>query len=205
MTASKVQSSGINDLELVEQKMTQPVPGLRYVPDYLESATHDRVLDVVDVEPWLTSTDHRVQIYGYGYSHAKRAAHQVRDLPDWASELAQQLCRDGIVPAVPDQLVINDYPPGTGIFPHVDQAVFGQTVASLSLASSCVMQFTHAESAQVERLLLEPRSVLILSGEARWAWRHEIPARLIDEWEGQQRPRSRRVSLTFRIMPRSRA
>ena len=183
--------------------MTERIPGLRYVPAYLDAAAHDRILDVVDVEPWLMSADHRVQIYGYGYNHVRRAAYQVRDLPEWARELARQLCRDGVVPAVPDQLVVNDYPPGTGIFPHVDQAVFGDTVASLSLGSSCVMQFTHSESARVEHLLLEPRSVLSLSGEARWAWRHEIPARLSDEWDGQSRPRSRRVSLTFRIMPRS--
>ena len=46
--------------------MTQPIPGLRYVPDYLDSAAHDQIRDVVDVEPWLMSADHRVQIYGYG-------------------------------------------------------------------------------------------------------------------------------------------
>ena len=181
--------------------MTERIPGLRYVPDYLDAAAHDQILDAVDVEPWLMSADHRVQIYGYGYNHVRRAAYQVRDLPEWASELARQLRRDGVVPVVPDQLVVNDYPPGTGIFPHVDQAVLGDTVASLSLGSSCVMQFTHSESARVEHLLLEPRSVLSLSGEARWAWRHEIPARLSDEWDGQSRPRSRRVSLTFRTMP----
>jgi alkylated DNA repair dioxygenase AlkB len=181
--------------------MRQPIPGLRYIRAYLESATHDRLFDVVDAEPWLMSVDHRVQIYGYGYHHAKRAAHRVRDLPPWACDLAERLCRDGLVPAVADQLVVNDYPPGTGIFPHVDQAVFGDTVASVSLGSSCVMQFTHAASARVEEVFLEPRSVLVLSGEARWHWRHEIPARLVDEWEGASRPRSRRVSLTFRVMP----
>src|SRR5262245_27453033 len=130
--------------------MTEPIPGLRYQPDYLESAVHDRVLAVVDEEPWLMSVDHRVQIYGYGYGHAKRAAHRVRGLPEWAHELATQLCRDGIVPDLPDQLVVNDYAPGTGIFPHVDQDVFGDTVASLSLGSSCVMRFTHTESERVE-------------------------------------------------------
>jgi alkylated DNA repair dioxygenase AlkB len=54
-----------------------------------------------------------------------------------------------------------------------------------------------------EYLFLEPRSVLIISGEARWAWKHEIPARVVDTWRNQERPRSRRVSLTFRIVPGS--
>lgn len=183
--------------------MSEGIAGLRYVSDFLEPAAHDLLLGAVDQEPWLTSADHRVQIYGYRYNHVLREACPAASLPHWANELAQRLFREGVVPAVPDQLVINDYPPGTGIFPHVDQAVFGETVASLSLGSTCVMQFTHSESQRVEHRLLEPRSALILSGDARWVWRHEIPARLVDEWQGQRRSRSRRVSLTYRIMPSS--
>ena len=93
-----------------------------------------------------------------------------------------------------------EYRPGSGIFAHVDQEVFGDTIASVSLGSTCVMRFSHGKSARVEELLLEPRSVIVLSGEARWAWKHEIPARVVDTWQNLERPRSRRVSLTFRVI-----
>jgi alkylated DNA repair dioxygenase AlkB len=84
---------------------------------------------------------------------------------------------------------------------HIDQAAFGDRVASVSLGSTCVMQFSKAGADSEEEILLEPRSLLLLSGEARWDWRHGIPAREVDRWQAQERPRSRRVSLTFRIIP----
>ena len=49
-------------------------------------------------------------------------------------------------------------------------------------------------------LRLEPRSLLILSGEARYDWTHAIPARKSDVIKGVRQPRTRRVSLTFRTM-----
>lgn len=180
--------------------MAPSIPGLQYVPEYLDPETHDRLLTAVDFQPWLMSVDHRVQIYGYNYSHATRAALPIGALPSWTTDVSVRLCRDGLLPQVPDQLVVNDYRPGSGIFAHIDQSVFGDVVASVSLGSTCVMRFSHGASGQIEELLLEPRSVLVLSGDARWAWRHEIPARVVDIWQNRERPRSRRVSLTFRVM-----
>lgn len=181
--------------------MAPNIRGLQYVPEYLNAAAHDRLLAEVDAQPWLMSVDHRVQVYGYNYSHATRAVIRTDDLPGSATELAVRLCDDGLLPQVPDQLVANDYPPGCGIFAHIDQAVFGDVVASVSLGSTCVMRFSHGATGRTEELLLEPRSVLVLSNDARWAWQHEIPARSADTWLGVERPRSRRVSLTYRVVP----
>jgi alkylated DNA repair dioxygenase AlkB len=177
------------------------IQGLHYVTEYLDHDTHDRLLAAVDAQPWLTSVDRGVQIYGYTYVHAKRAILRIGELPVWSQELAARLQRDGLMPALPDQLVVNDYQPGCGIFRHLDVDVLGDVVVSVSLGSTCVMQFTHMESGRQEQLLLEPRSVLVLTGEARWAWQHEIPPRLADTWQNRELPRARRVSLTFRLMP----
>lgn len=183
--------------------MLPTIVGIQYVPEYLDPATHDRLLAAVNMHPWQMSVDHGVQVYGYHYNHTKRAAYQIGDLPPWTSDLAMRLWRDGLLPNVPNQMVANDYHPGAGIFAHVDQAVFGDTVASVSFGSTCVMQFSDGESERMEQLLLEPRSVLVLSGEARWSWTHQIPARAVDIWQNQKISRSRRVSLTFRVIPSS--
>src|SRR5262245_4787428 len=98
-------------------------------------------------------------------------------------------------------MVANDYTPGSGFFAHTDQVVFGDVVVSVSLGSTCVMRFSHGASGRTGELLLEARSVLVLSEDARWAWRHEIPARTGDRWLDVERPRSRRVSLTFHVVP----
>ena len=181
--------------------MLPAIEGLRYVPDYLDQATHDSLLSLVDLHPWLWTVDHRFQAYGYRYHHPTRSVLPIGELPGWASELAIRLRRDGLVPAVPNQMVVNDYEAGSGFFAHVDQAAFGDSVASVSLGSSCVIQFSKLDEQRSEDILLEARSVLLLSGEARWNWRHGIPARAADAWQQEERPRSRRVSLTFRIVP----
>ena len=51
-----------------------------------------------------------------------------------------------------------------------------------------------------ERLLLLPRrSLLIMSGESRYAWQHGITARKADPLpDGTMMERARRVSITFR-------
>ena len=177
------------------------VEGLQYVANYLDQSTHDSLLASVDLAPWLWSVDHGVQIYGYRYQHSTGSVFRIGELPSWSIELAARLHCDGFLPSVPDQMVVNDYKPGSGIFAHVDQAPFGDRVASVSLGSTCVMQFSKVGVEREEEILLEPGSLLLLSGEARWSWRHGIPARIVDSWQRQERPRSRRVSLTFRIIP----
>jgi alkylated DNA repair dioxygenase AlkB len=177
------------------------IAGIDYVPEYLDQETHDRLLSAVDEHPWDTWVDHRVQVYGYHYNHKARAAYPIGELPAWVTTVALRLHTDGFVPSVPNQLVINDYRPGAGIFDHMDQAVFGDVVVSISLGSTCVMRFTHSEPEALQELLLEPRSLLSLSGEVRWRWKHGIPGRTSDFWGGRELVRSRRVSLTFRAVP----
>jgi alkylated DNA repair dioxygenase AlkB len=60
------------------------------------------------------------------------------------------------------------------------------------------MNFTNKDSGEVIPVLLEPRSLVVLKGEARYGWMHGIPARKSDDVEGRTLKRSRRVSLTFR-------
>lgn len=49
-----------------------------------------------------------------------------------------------------------------------------------------------------KQLYLPPRSLLILSGEARYKWSHGISQRKLDKVDGELLHRARRISLTFR-------
>jgi alkylated DNA repair dioxygenase AlkB len=175
------------------------VPGLRYVPSYLDSATQDGLLAAVDAGQWRDLGSRRVQIYGYSYDFGKGGASRVDDLPVWALELAVRLERDGLMPDVADQLIVTEYATGQGVRPHVDAPLFTDTIVSISLGSSCIMEFTTETGAREEQFL-EPMSALVIAGEARSGWKHAIPAREQDAWGGCVRPRARRVSLTFRKM-----
>jgi len=174
------------------------IPGLAYVPNYLDPILHDRVLRIVDSLPWQSELKRRVQHYGYTYDYRRRTVERIGALPDWAAEIAIRLAERGLGRDVPDQLIVNEYQPGQGIAAHVDMPLFADMIVSISLGSACVMEFTNGESSIKEQLRLEPRSALVLSGEARSGWRHSIPARKRDKWHGTVSPRTRRVSLTFR-------
>ena len=41
------------------------IPGLRYVPGYLDPAAHDALLAAADAGPWRQLGHRRTQIYGY--------------------------------------------------------------------------------------------------------------------------------------------
>jgi alkylated DNA repair dioxygenase AlkB len=175
------------------------ISGLRYIPGYLDEAAHEALLAAVDAGDWRPFAQRRGQIYGYSYHHTKGGVYRTDDLPPWAQKLAERLERDGVMPERADQMIVNEYVAGQGIPPHVDAPLFTDTIVSISLGSSCIMEFT-TESGAHEEQFLEPKSALVIAGEARSGWKHAIPAREQDAWGGRICPRSRRVSLTFRKM-----
>jgi alkylated DNA repair dioxygenase AlkB len=76
---------------------------------------------------------------------------------------------------IPDQVIINEYQLGQGISAHIDCVpCFADTIASLSLGSPCVMDFAHSKTGEKSSLLLEPYSLLVLSGDARYVWQHAM-------------------------------
>lgn len=62
------------------------------------------------------------------------------------------------------------------------------------------MEFTHAKTGEKQQQLLEPRSLVVLSGESRYDWRYSIPQRKSDMRGGAKLIRGRRISLTFRTV-----
>lgn len=137
------------------------------------------------------------------------------------------------------QAIINLYRPGEGITPHVDLlGRFGDGIIGISLGSGCVMAFRRAspseekggykavkdgevqdeeyldEDGERKRwdLYLPVRSVLVMSGDARYRWMHGIERKEQDFVEresasgldenprgaGEHIMRSERLSITFR-------
>ena len=90
---------------------------------------------------------------------------------------------------------VNEYPSGVGLSPHIDtHSAFEGSIYSLSLSGPCIMEFrgySDISSASVgdrdtesydnssnfvrRAVCLPPRSMLLLSGEGRYAWQHYIP------------------------------
>ena len=151
------------------------------------------------------SAKRRVVVYGWDYDFTSHKTSEIDAIPDFLHPLRAKtaaflkLASERFVEAV-----IHEYPPGAPIGWHRDVPQF-EIVAGISLLSSCRMRFRPYETksttstkpgpgAPSTRLksisfILEPRSLYILSGDARWKWQHSIP-----EVE------SLRYSITFRTL-----
>lgn len=178
--------------------------GLTYLENYISENEADRLVQDIDAAPWRTDLKRRVQHYGYRYDYKARQARRedyLGSLPELFQHLAERLTAEGHFQTLPDQVIVNEYQPGQGISAHIDcQPCFGETIASLSLLSACVMRFASPTHSQLMELHLQPASLLVLSGDARHLWTHAIPSTKTDVFEGQKHFRSRRLSLTFRTM-----
>lgn len=75
------------------------------------------------------------------------------------------------------RVLCTEYDQGVGIGWHRDKLHF-DLIFGLSLASACKFRFRRKASGKWERFTLEaqPRSLYMMSGEARQVWKHSIPA-----------------------------
>ncbi|GLZ06194.1 alpha-ketoglutarate-dependent dioxygenase AlkB [Actinomadura sp. NBRC 104412] len=177
------------------------VPGLVCLDRWLDEDEQRRLVAEIDAAPWSSQLKRRVQHYGHRYDYGNRSVGgaPAPPLPAWAVALARRLHEDGHFDRPPDQVIVNEYLPGQGISAHVDRVPsFGPVVASVSLLSACVMEFTHPEDGTRVPVSLDVGSLCVMTGPARFTWRHSIPARKTDPGPNGRVPRGRRVSVTLR-------
>ncbi len=196
------QALGFNMKTLNNLANLSKVKGLLYIPEYITKEEHASYWQSVNNENWLGDLKRRVQHYGFKYNYKSRFidhSMKIGELPEWVIPLAMKLYKDGHMSAIPDQLIVNEYKQGQGIASHVDcEPCFGDTIISMSLGSTCIMEFTNKETREKVEVLLEPRSLVILKEDARYLWTHGITGRNADKFNGIKYNRNTRISFTFR-------
>lgn len=103
------------------------------------------------------------------------------------------------------QVILNLYPPGQGISPHIDLPHrYADGIIGVSLIGGTAMTFEHEGKGLRHEIYLPERTIYVMTGEARWEWKHGIEGRRSDSIQGvnglETRLRSARVSVTFRWM-----
>lgn len=168
------------------------IPGLFSAEGVISPEQEATLLEAIQTSPWDTTLSRRVQQYGHSYVY-KSEDRKVQPVPPWAAELFKQ-CRVAL--PIPEtsldnlQVIVNEYLPGQGISKHVDNPrQFGEWVLTVSLGSPATMIFSKGE-AEVP-ILLSRCSAYLMTGEARYKWKHAIPSRKGDRT-------GTRVSVTFR-------
>ena len=198
-------------MSLVDTEIAIVPMGLEYYPDFLADSDEDRLLAHIDNSDWLADLSRRVLHFGYKYDYTSRSLDEtarIGPLPEWLEQLSRMVreaapgeAKQLLDPQRPfEQAIINEYLPGQGIAPHIDRDCFGPVVATVSLGSAVNMDFCCDFTGGEYTQRLEPRSLVLLYGDARAKWRHGIAKRHSDTWGGQRIERQRRVSITFRTI-----
>jgi alkylated DNA repair dioxygenase AlkB len=132
----------------------------------------------------------RIVEYGLEYDFSSRRANATQPLPAFLNSYKERvaewadLATDEIVEAV-----VTEYPAGAPIGWHRDVPQF-EFIVGISLKSSCRLRFKPYKSpGKIVSVMLQPRSVYLISGLARWRYQHSIPA-----------VSSLRYSITFRTL-----
>lgn len=194
-----------HELPNVPSRASNAPPGMNVYADVISEDDEQQLIGSLEAQGWSSLIGRKVQHYGWRFDYETRDVDRVAfpaPFPSFVVALLDEVLRPAI-PHVfdagwaPDQLTVNHYLPGQGIAPHVDtHSAFEDTIVSLSLGSSTVMDMRHEDSHLP--VLLPRRSLAVLSGPARYLWRHGIAYRKTDLVDSLKRERRTRLSLTFR-------
>jgi alkylated DNA repair dioxygenase AlkB len=179
-----------------EQEPLTPA-GFRYqekVITAVEEATLVAALQKLDLKPFEFQghlANRRVISFGLRYDYGRRRVEAASEFPSFVNELrvkAAEFAGRGVNEF--RQAGVNEYGPGAGIGWHKDKAQFG-IIVGVSLLAPATMRFRRTQDQGWARVskTIAPRSMYLLSGEARMEWEHSIPP--LDEL---------RYSITFRTL-----
>ncbi|PIF78721.1 alkylated DNA repair dioxygenase AlkB [Variovorax sp. 54] len=159
------------------------IEGLRYEPEFL---SRDEEADLLRIVQGLPLKEMRYKEYtarrrgtsfGGSYDFDTHRLKPGAPLPEVLHPLrAKAAAWAGVAPEDFTHLLIAEYRPGTPLGWHRDVPDF-EDIVGVSLHGDAVMQFrpyVPASGPAALEVLIEPRSVYLLRGPARWAWQHAI-------------------------------
>lgn len=173
------------------------LPGLRYHDDILSAGEESDLIRRIDAEnlapfrfqQWtgkrLTAT------FGWSYDFETGRFGPTHPLPPFLMPFRERAAEFSGLPASSlEQVLLIRYDAGAGIGWHRDRPVF-EHVIGISLGSPAPMRFRQRLDKGFRRMTipLAPRSICLLSGEARHEWEHSIDALPTSRW-----------SITFRTL-----
>jgi alkylated DNA repair dioxygenase AlkB len=171
--------------------------GLRYQRDFISRGEQTDLISRIQALPLAPfqfgafEGKRRVASFGWRYDYSNHRLEQADELPAWLSPMIARIeafgdLRQGAV----RQILCTEYAEGAGIGWHRDKPHFDE-VFGLSLGSACTFRFRRKAAGKWERFSfqVEPRSLYMMSGEARHLWQHSIPP-----------VETPRYSVTFRTM-----
>lgn len=178
-------------------------PGMRYQRDFLSVAEEQALIEFAASLPLKEmnykgyTARRRVVSYGGRYDFSANRLESAAPLPAQLEPLRAKVAAWlGVAPQAFTQVLVAEYREGTPLGWHRDVPDF-EDVAGVSLLGAGAMRFRPYPPDQPKRtdvlnIELEPRSIYLLHGPARWAWQHSVAA-----------ARTLRYSITLRTSRRN--
>ncbi|MBV9573500.1 MAG: alpha-ketoglutarate-dependent dioxygenase AlkB [Acidobacteriales bacterium] len=177
--------------------MAEPLPeGFIYQASFLSEAEETELLRAIAKVSFANFDFHgytakrRSVEYGVEYDFSTHHTNAAAPFPEFLLPLRERAAEFGGVAA--ETLVegmILEYPPGAPIGWHRDAPQFCNVIG-ISLLNAARMRLKpYRQAGKILSVTLEPRSIYLLRGAARWQWQHSIPP--------VEKPR---YSITFRML-----
>lgn len=179
--------------------------GLSVIPDFINIEEEKELLNNINKSEWSSVLKRRVQHYGYEYDYKGRGVTKTREIPEFLKKFYPRLQK--FTNEKLDQVIVNEYEPGQGIGPHIDNIkYFTNDILGITLGSYTCMTFTYKyktgkDSFEYEfSTILPRRSLLVMNKFARYIWSHSIKNRKTDDTTKGKLKRGKRISITFRTL-----
>jgi alkylated DNA repair dioxygenase AlkB len=177
--------------------VTEPLPGLRYDPDFLSVEEERQLLVHIGALPLQQAqykewhARRRIVSFGGRYDFTRQELGAAPPIPGFLLPLRERIA--GLAQVAPGDLrhaMVAEYAPGTPLGWHRDVPDF-EVIMGVSLLGHARLRFRpwppKPNARTTLAIELAPRSAYVLRDEARWRWQHAVSP-----------TRELRYSITFR-------
>jgi alkylated DNA repair dioxygenase AlkB len=200
----------MNDINTIIIKPIIAVPGLYVCRKII--AKQKSIIKKLDKKKWKplssSSISRKVQHYGFTYNYKTKSINDpAPKLPKFLKNLQTTLtdiCKKLKIISNDyefNQCIVNNYEKNQAISKHIDIIKYGDVIGCYSIGNSnAIMVFTKGTN-RVE-IKARPRSLYIMSGDARLKWKHEmLSLKAFPKEHKKEGILPRRISITFRNVP----
>ena len=184
------------------------VPGLVLKENVITEEYEAEIINWLDGQEWSTELPRRTQHYGYKYNYKSTILILGNPFVDCIEWIRKDLIDKNVMLKC-NQCIVNEYTQSQNIGKHIDgkrgnrENIFGPSIVSISLNEDTNFIFRNTQNGEKVELFVPQRSLLLMTGESRYLWTHEIPRRNTVQKDGKNIKKGndyRRISLTFRYV-----
>jgi alkylated DNA repair dioxygenase AlkB len=182
------------------------IPGLYLQENVISAEVETQIVEWLDTRKWSNVLPRRTQHFGYLYGYQGADLQPGDPFDGYISFFSDYLTKHKIMDAI-DQCIVNEYDRDQKIGKHIDGQrgnrpnIFGPRIVSISLLEDTNFIFTNTQTKEKVEIYAPRRCMLVMTGDSRYIWTHEIPKRLSVNINGKSVKKNdgyRRISLTFR-------